>query len=113
MNQPWNRRQARPAYDEYDDDLSQIRRTPPPHYRYAEFDDSINYTRPAGVPRRRIRSMFWRFISLTALSGAFYVMGQIAMHPHGRRVITKRATLCNAQQVPILAHCVPNGIERT
>jgi hypothetical protein len=111
MNQRWNRRHARPVYDEYDDELSQIRRTPPPHYRYAEFDDSIDYTRPAGVPRRRIRSMFWRFIGALAICGAFYIIAQIAIHPDARRAITEWATLGHAQKVQSLERGVQKGVE--
>jgi hypothetical protein len=94
-------RAPRPYYDSYDEELSEIRRTPYGYQSVDEFDD----LQPAGVPRRRFRRLAVRLIGALAIGGAFYGIAQIAIHPEARRAITEWVTLGHAEKV--------EGVERT
>jgi hypothetical protein len=98
---------ARPYYDSYDEELSEIRRTPF-GYQSVDYDD----LRPAGVPRRRFRQFAWRFIGALAIGGAFYGIAQIAVHPEARRAIAEWVTLGHAEKIQGAERTVERWVDR-
>ena len=92
----------------YDDEWSQVRRTPMFGHEGVASDD---FEVPAGVPRRRFRRVAWRFIGAAAIGGAFYGIGQIALHPEARHEIAQWVTLGHADRVANVERTVEKWVE--
>jgi hypothetical protein len=99
---------GRSPRSDYDDEPSQIRRTPIFGYESPSFDDLA----PAGVPRRRFRQFAWRFIGAAAIGGAFYGVAQIAVHPQARREISQWVTLGHAERITNAERTIAKWVER-
>jgi hypothetical protein len=93
----------------YDDELSEVRRTPMYGYDRASFDD---FEEPRGVPRRRFRQVAWRFVGAAAIGGALYGVGQIGVHPEARREIVQWVTLGHAERIAPVERAVGGWIDR-